>query len=109
MEVMPPLIHSLIPDRLYFAVSGHICASSLGFLALRDSCLAERISILHRDADPRLKSLFPLLFLAARGHVCLAVWSVQTFCCAETAAGSQGISGFEPTTCARREAAFKRD
>lgn len=52
MEVMPPLIPSLIPDRRYFAVSGHICASSLGFLALRASCLAESVSILHRDADP---------------------------------------------------------
>lgn len=52
-----------------------------------------------------LTESFFLLFLAARGHVCLAGRKLQTF----RWAGREGAVGLEPTTCARREAAFKRD
>lgn len=64
--------------RVYFTVSGHICYSSLGFLAPRDSCLAEKSSspahlvLCLDDADHWLKSFFHLCFFSQLGAT--SVW-----------------------------------
>lgn len=56
MELTRALIHSLLQNGVDFPGSGPVCCSGLGFPALRDPCLAVRIStaahlLLCLDAD----------------------------------------------------------
>lgn len=94
-------------DRVCLTVSGRIFYPSLGFRALRGSCLAEDVHLCtfvdvfsrHSSVNETFSSSSPPFFpqLGATS-VCLAGW-VDVWLC--------WLRG--PTTCARREAAFKRD